>query len=323
MPFSLAQTVPTVKPPTPSGQAKPATPVPMTPQAAMSFAGGHEAIQSYPGSMMADALGQMSALQNQYSGAQANLDRNYYNAQSGHLTDAYNNNLALLDQDRYRNVDLGQRTNNENRRYITQTWQNLQNYLSARTRNAAGVWGNQDRFYREMAPLDFRTLGLQKQENLYNTHRDLTDMQSDATARGAMSSRGHQFGRFNRESLSRNQANQFENQYDIRRLQADTQHRGDRLSYQAALDAIANERATGHNTYTHGITGADIQDAALASLSTTYGLRADQLGIQNAQAQAGNRRSLDALGLESAYNMTGLNDSLSTLERAMRAMGLM
>lgn len=248
----------------------------------------HTAADALAGQLTANAheltLNNAQAIQN----AQHQAQQGYLNQQAGFLNQAHANNMGLLNQSQYQNVNLGQMTNAESGRYVNQTWQNLQNFLAGRNQNVEGVWANQQDFYNRMAPLDFQTWALQRAGNLLDTQRDLDASRSQATARGAMSSRGYQAGRFNREEQSRVADRGFENQYNIRRLNADTTHESNRLSYQDALNQLQHQYATGLNTYTHGMSGVDIQNLMLQSLAQTYGLRGEQMAIQLAQSLAGN-----------------------------------
>lgn len=265
-----------------------------TPRSGGGATGGAGAVGAAAAAAAATANAWEKTLNSQqaFGAAQHQAQQGYLNQQTGFLNQAHQNNQNLLNQSRYQNVDLGQATNNEAGRYVNQTWQNLQDFLTGRRRNVEGVWANQQNAYNQMAPLDFQTWALQRAGNLLGTQSDLNAAQSDATARGAMSSRGYQGGRFNREEQSRVADRGFENQYDIRRLNARTQRRSDQLSYQDALNQIQSQYNTGQNSYTHGMSGVDIQNRMLQSLAQTYGLRGEQLGIQLAQSLAGNANQI-------------------------------
>lgn len=260
-----------------------------------------------------DVAGQ--GAQNQYLSSILNAnsaydtESNYSNQLRGFANRAYQINNGLNDESRYRDVDLGRRNNDEDRRYITTTWSDLKNFLKQNRGTAESTIAQQRHDFTVGNLLNNRGRNLGLRQALLDRQQRDWGINTDATARNAMSSRGHD----TQISYSRRGYNNdvygTQLSYDKASNDLLSAWRVANTRYHDTLNALQNQYNVGQNTYTHGIAGVNNNASMLDSLARTYAIKAQQNALDRDQANA-----------SAAYRQAGALDQLNQAQAQALAM---
>ena len=245
-----------------------------------------------------------------YNALDSAADAAYYGNNAGYINSSYGNNMGLLGEERYRNVDLARGSNDEDRRYVTQTWSDLQRSLTNQRGTTDASQKIKNWLYGQNVGFNTRNRDLGYNQAALTRDNQWRSNTTDATNRGARSSRG--FGLDQQAA-----ANQYQQAYNTATLGYDQTganltagHQQDFQSYRAALEQLDAARRTGQNNYTHGIFGIDQQGRIIDSMGRTYDIQGNQLGVDrdrslndnaHSQTSAENARSRDNAQLATQY----------------------
>lgn len=258
---------------------------------------------------------------NALAGAQ---DAAYYGANAGYINSSYGNNLGLLDQDRYRNVDLARGDNAENRRYVTQTWDDLRKALNNQRNTSIVTNRIQNWLYGQNVGFNQRDRDLNFNRALLTRNDAWRGFTTDAIARGARSSRGYGQNVQSAADQYAQARNEATLGYDTRDAQLTAAHQTDFQQLRAQLEAQLANYNNGANAYAHGIQGVDSAGAAINSLANTYAIRANQLAVDrdrslndntHSQQNATNQRTSDLNSLSAQYLQSVLGNAQAGLGR--------
>lgn len=270
------------------------THVPYTPQAFQQHTAMSDWLQAQGQQIQSQMARDMLNQYNQYA-----YEQQHSNVRRGFIDDTYQNDLGMLAQDRYRQVDLAReglgidrgRIDND-KTHINNVWDILQRDIGNRRGTTDRTLAIQQWLNDQGIRHNNQQRSLTGDELSFSRDKTSRNQLSDATARGAYSSRGHRMDQL--ETLR---------QYNLGIRGADLTHdrtrvglQGtrdmDQVNYDAAINALNNQFAVGQEDWRHGLSQNDLNALAnalegrgLDSLGRTFDLRQQQLGTDYGRAK--------------------------------------
>lgn len=289
---------------------------------------------------------------------QGNWNDSRFGTSAGFINSDYENALAQLNLDRYRNVDLGRQGNDLEKQHASNIWGQMQTNITNQRGTTATGWQNMqtdianrrgttdaqigiDRWLNDQqmgSNLTGRDLALDRAWTGYQDQR--FNEVSGSTGRGAFGSRGMQHN-LDTAAAQHNQAQRgAELDYGRTRDSLSATRQSNDVGYQAALNALANQYNVGSNEYNAAVNALDNQygvgqnnyayamaqnqlaNALNGSLGQTYDLRAEGLGLDRDKALFGNTNSRVQAAQQLAGQQSGLASQQSQQSLALQQMAL-